>query len=211
MAAVAIPAQSVPVPRIQSVDALRGAIMMLMAIDHIRDYVARSAQQFLPTDLTRTTPAIFLTRWITHFCAPVFMLTAGIGAYFWMIRGHHSKGELSRLLISRGIWLILLEVTILRLILLSQISFTANPVLLIILWAIGLSMIALAGLIYLPMRVLMGISIAIIALHNLLGDVSAERFGRVAWIWDILYQLKFVLADSLEYTDELGESESSMK
>jgi uncharacterized membrane protein len=211
MAASAIPVQSGPAPRIQSVDALRGAIMMLMAIDHIRDFVARSAQQFLPTDLTRTTPAIFLTRWITHFCAPVFMLTAGLGAYFWMTRGHHSKGELSRLLIGRGIWLIVLEVTILRLILLSQISFTANPVLLIILWAIGLSMIALAGLIYLPMRVLMGISIAIIALHNLLGDVSAERFGRVAWIWDILYQLKFVSADSFECTDESGESENSMK
>jgi len=100
MAASAIPAQSVPAPRIQSVDALRGAIMMLMAIDHIRDYLAQSAQQFSPTDLTRTTAAIFFTRWITHFCAPVFMLTAGLGAYFWMTRGHHSKGELSRLLIS---------------------------------------------------------------------------------------------------------------
>lgn len=188
MAASAIPAQSVPAPRIQSVDALRGAIMMLMAIDHIRDYVARSAQQFLPTDLTRTTPAIFLTRWITHFCAPVFMLTAGLGAYFWMTRGHHSKGELSRLLITRGIWLIVLEVTILRLILLSQISYTANPVLLIILWAIGISMIALAGLIYLPMRVIAAVSIAMIALHNLLDPVSAERFGRAAWIWDILHQ-----------------------
>ena len=188
MAASAIPAGSEPAPRIQSVDALRGAIMMLMAIDHIRDFVARSAQQFLPTDLTRTTPAIFFTRWITHFCAPVFMLTAGLGAYLWMTRGHHSKGELSRLLISRGIWLIVLEVTILRLILLSQISFTANPVLLIILWAIGLSMIALAGLIYLPTRVLIGVSIAIIALHNLLENVSAERFGWAAWIWNILYQ-----------------------
>ena len=188
MAASAIPAQSVPVPRIQSVDALRGAIMMLMAIDHIRDYVARSAQQFLPTDLTRTTPAVFFTRWITHFCAPVFMLTAGLGAYFWMTRGHHSKGQLSRLLISRGIWLIVLEVTILRLIFFSQINFTANPVILIILWAIGISMIALAGLIYLPMRVIAVVSIAIIALHNLLDHVSAERFGRAAWIWDILHQ-----------------------
>jgi uncharacterized membrane protein len=188
MAASAIPAQTTRAPRIQSVDALRGAIMMLMAIDHIRDYVARSAQQFLPTDLTRTTPAIFLTRWITHFCAPVFMLTAGLGAYLWMTRGHHSKGELSRLLISRGIWLILLEVTILRLILLSEISFTASPVLLIILWAIGISMIALAGLIYLPMPVMAAVSIAIIALHNLLDQVSAARFGRAAWIWDILHQ-----------------------
>src|SRR5580692_9333607 len=187
MAPSGIPAQSAA-PRIQPVDALRGSIMMLMAIDHIRDYVARSAQQFLPTDLTRTTPAIFLTRWITHFCAPVFMLTAGLGAYLWMTRGHHSKDELSRLLISRGVWLILLGVTILRLILLSQISFTANPVLLIILWAIGISMIALAGLIYLPMRVIAAVSVAIIALHNLLDHVSADRFGRASWIWDIMHQ-----------------------
>jgi uncharacterized membrane protein len=187
MAATAIPAQSVPAPRLHSVDALRGAIMMLMAIDHIRDYVARSAQQFLPTDLTRTTPALFFTRWITHFCAPVFMLTAGLGAYFWMTRGHHSKGDLSRLLISRGIWLIVLEVTIQRLIFFSQISFTVNPVILIILWAI-VSMIGLAGLIYLPIRVIAAVSIAIIALHNLLDQVSAERFGRAAWIWDILHQ-----------------------
>jgi uncharacterized membrane protein len=199
MAVSAIPARAVPAPRIQSVDALRGAIMMLMAIDHIRDYVARSAQQFLPTDLTRTTAAIFLTRWITHFCAPVFMLTAGLGAYLWMTRGHHAKAELSRLLISRGICLIALEVTVLRLIMFSQISFTANPVLLIILWAIGFSMIALAGLIYLPMRVLMSISIAIIALHNLLDDVSAERFGRAAWIWDILYQRGVIAFDGIKF------------
>jgi len=188
MAASAIPVQSAPAPRLQSVDALRGAIMMLMAIDHIRDYVARSAQQFLPTDLTRTTPAIFLTRWVTHFCAPVFVLTAGLGAYFWMTRGHHSKGELSRLLVTRGIWLIVLEVTILRLIFFSQISFTASPVILIILWAIGISMIALAGLIHLQMRVIAAVSIAIIVLHNLLDRFTAAGFGRVAWIWDILHQ-----------------------
>src|ERR1700723_1936915 len=186
MVASAIPVE--PAPRLQSVDALRGAIMMLMAIDHIRDYVASSAMQFLPTDLSRTTAAIFLSRWITHFCAPVFMLTAGLGAFFWMSRGHHSKGELSRFLITRGLWLIFLEITVLRLILLSQISFRANPVLLMILWAIGLSMIALAALIYLPTPLLAGLSIAIIALHNLLDGVSPERFGRAAWLWDILHQ-----------------------
>jgi len=186
MATSAIPAQ--PARRIQSVDALRGAIMMLMAIDHIRDYVARTAMQFLPTNLTRTTAPIFFTRWITHFCAPVFMLTAGLGAFFWMSREHRSKGELSRLLITRGVWLIFLEVTVLRLIVFSQLGFHASPVILLILWAIGLSMIALAGLILLPMRVLAGFSIAIIALHNLLDKVSAERFGRTAWLWDILHQ-----------------------
>ncbi|HTS56108.1 MAG TPA: heparan-alpha-glucosaminide N-acetyltransferase domain-containing protein [Terriglobales bacterium] len=188
MVVLAIPAQSAPAPRIQSVDALRGAIMMLMAIDHIRDYVARSAMQFLPTDLTRTTVAIFLTRWITHFCAPVFMLTAGLGAFFWMSRGRRSKGELSRFLITRGLWLIFLELTVLRLILLSQISVHGSPLILMILWAIGLSMIALAGLIYLPLPLLAGLSIAIISLHNLLDGVSADRFGRAAWLWDILHQ-----------------------
>jgi len=199
MAASAIPAQSVPTPRIQWVDALRGAIMMLMAIDHIRDYLARSAQQFLPTDLTCTTPAIFFTRWITNFCAPVFVLTAGIGAYFWVTREHHSKGELSRLLISRGIWLIVLEATILRLIFFSQISFTENPVILIILWAIGISMIALAGLIYFPMRVIAAVSIAVMALHNLLDPVSAVRFGRAAWIWDILHQQGVFAFDGINF------------
>jgi uncharacterized membrane protein len=186
MAVSTIPAE--PAARIQSVDALRGAIMMLMAIDHIRDYIARSAMQFLPTDLSRTTAAIFFTRWITHFCAPVFILTAGLGAFLWMNRGKHSKSELSRYLITRGAWLIFLEITVLRFILLSQISFRTNPVLLMILWAIGLSMIALAALIYLPMRVLAGFSIAIIALHNLLDGVSAGSFGRAAWLWDILHQ-----------------------
>jgi uncharacterized membrane protein len=74
MAATTISAPSSVAPRVQSVDAMRGAIMMLMAIDHIRDYVSRSAMQFRPTDLTRTATAIFFTRWITHFCAPVFLL-----------------------------------------------------------------------------------------------------------------------------------------
>src|ERR1700691_5108267 len=111
MAATAISAPPLVATRVQSVDGKRGAIMMLMAIDHIRDYVARSAMQFLSTDLTRTTAAIFFTRWITHFCAPVFMLTAALGAFFWMNRGNRSKSELSRFLVTRGLWLILFEIT----------------------------------------------------------------------------------------------------
>jgi|SRR5579862_335126 len=188
MSASAVHPQLAVAPRIQSVDALRGAIMMLMAIDHIRDYLARSAMQFLPTDLTRTTAVIFLTRWITHFCAPVFILTAGLGAYFWMKRGLRSKGELSRFLISRGIWLIVLEITVLRFIMFFQVSFSAGPVILLILWAIGISMMALAGLIYLPLPALTVFSVAMIALHNLVDGISAERFGRAAWLWDILHE-----------------------
>jgi len=174
--------------RIQSVDALRGAIMMLMAVDHIRDFIARSAMQFSPTDLSRATAAIFFTRWITHFCAPVFFLTAGMGAFLWKQRAGHSRPELSRFLITRGIWLILLELTVLRVIMFSQVDYRGGIVILLILWAIGMSMIALAGLIYLPLRVLAAVSIAIVALHNLLDGIAPERFGKAAWMWDILHQ-----------------------
>ena len=178
--------------RIQSVDALRGAIMMLMAIDHIRDFVARSAMEFSPTELSRTTAAIFFTRWITHFCAPVFFLTAGIGAFLWMQRGRHSRPELSRFLITRGLWLIFLELTALRVIMFSQVEYRGSVVLLFILWAIGASMIALAGLIYLPIPALAVVSAAIIALHNLLDGISAKQFGGAAWIWHVLHQPGFI-------------------
>jgi uncharacterized membrane protein len=188
MAAPAIPAPPATAPRLQSIDALRGAIMMLMAIDHIRDYVARSAMEFLPTDLSRTTVAIFFTRWITHFCAPVFILTAGLGAFLWMQRGHRRKTELSFFLVTRGLWLVFLEVTLLRMIMFSQFTYRHYTVILLILWAIGLSMIALAGLVYLPTGVLAAVCICIIALHDSLDRISGERFGRAAWLWDILHQ-----------------------
>src|SRR5262245_43061973 len=77
--------------RIQSVDALRGAIMMLMAIDHTRDFISSAAMSFSPTDLTRTTTVLFFTRWITHFCAPVFAFTAGIGAFLWARQGRTTQ------------------------------------------------------------------------------------------------------------------------
>lgn len=182
------PAPAAGSVRIQSVDALRGAIMILMAIDHIRDYIARSAMLFSPTDLTRTTAAIFFTRWITHFCAPVFILTAGISAYLWMQRGRHTKAELSRFLFTRGLWLIFIELTILRVVMFSEVSYHGNLVILLILWGIGVSMIALAALAHLPIRVLAPLSVAIICLHNLLDPIAADRFGRFAWLWDILHQ-----------------------
>jgi len=173
--------------------------MMLMAIDHIRDFVARSAMQFLPTDLSRTTAAIFFSRWITHFCAPVFFLTAGIGAFLWRQRGDHTKAELSRFLITRGLWLIFLEITVLRVIMFSQVEYRGSIVLLFILWAIGASMIALAGLIYLPVRVLAVVSVTIIVLHNLLDGISAKQFGSAAWIWHILHQPGFIKVDGINF------------
>src|SRR5687767_4372718 len=99
--------------RIQAVDILRGLVMVLMAIDHTRDYIHSGAMAFPPEDLARTTPAIFLTRWITHFCAPTFMFCAGIGAFLRLERGG-TKADLSRFLATRGLWLIVLEFTLVR-------------------------------------------------------------------------------------------------
>src|SRR6202522_3772255 len=92
-----------PSSRIQSIDALRGAIMIIMALDHTRDFFHISATYFSPTDLTRTYPFLFFTRWITHFCAPVFTFTAGLGAFLWLQHGR-TKPQLSTFLLTRGLW-----------------------------------------------------------------------------------------------------------
>src|SRR5579871_3723274 len=173
-------------PRIQSIDALRGLIMIIMALDHVRDFYSREAMVFLPEDLSRTTAALFLTRWVTHICAPVFMFTAGIGAYFYW-QGHgRDKGKLSKFLWTRGLWLILLELTVLRF--LITFSPFQGALLLTILWALGCSMIFLAALVYLPVRALAIVSVLMIALHNLADSLSAAQFGSAAWVWNVLHQ-----------------------
>ncbi|HEY3929886.1 MAG TPA: heparan-alpha-glucosaminide N-acetyltransferase domain-containing protein [Candidatus Koribacter sp.] len=175
-------------PRLQSIDAYRGFIMIIMAIDHVRDYVNREAMLFLPTDLTQTTPALFFTRWITHLCAPGFIFCAGLGAYLWMQRGHHTKPELSRFLLTRGLWLLLCEVALIRPILFFQFGWRGEAVVMLVFWSIGLSMIGLAALVYLPPRVLAALSVAIIALHDLSDSITADKFGHLGWLWIVLHQ-----------------------
>jgi uncharacterized membrane protein len=171
--------------RVDSVDALRGFVMIVMALDHVRDFFHSGAQQFLPDDLTRTTSVLFFTRWITHFCAPVFMFTAGIGAFFWWNRGR-TTGQLTGFLVKRGIWLIFLDQIVVRFALFFGL--TSGPVILNVLWALGWSMIILGLLAHLPIRVLAVVSIATIALHNLLDPVQAAQFGAAAGLWNILHQ-----------------------
>lgn len=170
--------------RIDSVDLLRGLVMIIMALDHTRDFVHSAAMVFPPEDLQRTTPAIFLTRWVTHFCAPVFMFCAGLGAHLQRERGA-TRGELARFLCTRGLWLIVLEITIVRMGFFFEVGF--DPLLLLVFWALGLSMIALAGLVYLPDRAVLAISAALIALHNLFDGIRPDQLGPFGWLWQILH------------------------
>ncbi len=172
--------------RVTSIDAVRGAVMILMALDHVRDFIHRGAMSSSPTDLATTTPALFLTRWVTHLCAPTFMFTAGLAAFLYWQRGK-TRRQLSTFLVTRGLWLIVLELTVMRLAYDFGL-FVPYPVLLLVLWALGLSMVGLAVLVWLPVRVLAVLSLAAIALHNLLDQVDASQFGGAAGAWNLLHQ-----------------------
>ncbi len=158
--------------RIDSIDLLRGIVMVIMMLDHTRDFVHSGALLFDPTNLTKTTTAVFLTRWITHFCAPVFVFLAGTGAYLQLARGK-SKRELSRFLVTRGLWLIVLELTVVQFGFYFHLDYRSLGVLQVI-WVLGVSMIVLAALIHLPLRVIAGFGIVMIALHNLLDGIDVQ-------------------------------------
>jgi uncharacterized membrane protein len=180
--------------RIDSIDLLRGIVMVVMMLDHTRDFVHNAAQQFDPTDLSRTNVALFFTRWITHFCAPVFVFLAGTGAYLQFARGK-SKSDLSRFLVTRGIWLIVLELTLVRLGLTFSVDVRMLGFLQVI-WVIGVSMIVLGALIYLPVKVVGGFGLLMIALHNLLDGFRVTSWrgpgtpvpGLGEKLWILLHQ-----------------------
>jgi uncharacterized membrane protein len=149
--------------RVSAVDLLRGLIMVVMALDHTRDYFHADALVYDPTDLTQSNPALFLTRWVTHFCAPGFLFLSGLSAY--IKRSRSSRRDLSRYLITRGLWLMLLDVVVLK----FGLFFNFDPDyhLLSILWLIGGCMVLLAGLIYLQYWVIVVIAFVIIFGHNI--------------------------------------------
>ena len=180
--------------RLDSIDLLRGIVMVIMMLDHTRDFVHNAVFQFDPSDLSRTNVALFFTRWITHFCAPVFVFLAGTGAYLQLARGK-TKGELSRFLITRGLWLIVLEVTVVRFGILFHPDYRFLGFLQVI-WVIGISMIVLAGLIHLPKIAIAAFGLLMIALHNLMDTTRVVGWGGPgtpvpslsAKIWILLHQ-----------------------
>ncbi|HVV56037.1 MAG TPA: heparan-alpha-glucosaminide N-acetyltransferase domain-containing protein, partial [Mucilaginibacter sp.] len=159
MVALAEPA---PKQRIASIDILRGLVMLIMAIDHIRDFFHYGHPE--PTDLAITTPILFFTRWITHFCAPTFVFLSGISAYLAGTR--RTKSQFSAFLIKRGLWLIAIEVIVIT------FAITLDPLyhvlVLQVIWAIGGSMVLLGLLVWLPMPVIAAIGIILVFGHNIL-------------------------------------------
>lgn len=173
--------------RITSIDLLRGTIMIIMALDHVRDYLYRGSFYYDPVDLTKTSGILFFTRWITHFCAPIFMLLAGTSAY--LIGQRKTKRELSVFLLKRGLWLIFLEMFVVNL------GWNFNPMFpmffFITIWALGLSMIILAGLIHFPIKFILSISLLFIFGHNLLDNVHFDGRGFWSFGWALLHEQRF--------------------
>lgn len=182
----AVQAVTVKRVRIESVDLVRGAVMVLMALDHVRDFLGAPGAN--PTDVATTTVPLFFTRWITHICAPTFLLLTGTGAYLSLRR--KTKRELSRFLWTRGLWLIFVELVLMRC-LAFQFNFDFRMTMLFILWALGWAMIALSVLLYLPDWAIVSIGVVMIAAHNLLDGISSQNP-----LWIILHQPGFLLNTS---------------
>jgi uncharacterized membrane protein len=176
-----VPAKQ-PVARLVSIDLLRGLVMVLMVLDHVRDFFSNAP--FDPTDLRQTTAAYFLTRWVTHFCAPVFLLLAGTGAYLQTARGR-TRPELSRFLLTRGLWLVVLELTFVHFGWTFQVLHT--QFIGAVIWVIGWCMVVLAGLIYLPVGTVTLIGVSMILLHNLTDGIPAAKFGPLKILWAVLH------------------------
>jgi len=170
--------------RLASIDLLRGLVMILMALDHTRDFFSGSG--FNPRDVAE--PVLFLTRWITHFCAPAFVFLAGVSAFLYG-DGRHTTGELSRYLFTRGFWLVAIEFTLVRLC--WTFSFQFNHLVVQVIAAIGASMIALSALVFLPRWATATAGFIIIIGHNMLDGIKAEQFGAAAPIWGLLHQPGF--------------------
>ncbi len=169
--------------RIVALDVLRGAIMLIMALDHVREYLTNA--RFDVTDLSRTTPALFLTRWITHFCAPNFVFFAGAAAFLHGVR-IDSRPALSRYLLTRGLWLVFLEVTVVRLGWLFNIDYRIT--IFQVIWVIGVSMVVLSGLVLLPRWAVLVFALAMIAGHDFFNEIKAKDLASWGNFWRLLHE-----------------------
>jgi uncharacterized membrane protein len=178
--------------RFEAIDLLRGAVMVLMALDHTRDFFSNAHVN--PTDPAQTTTALFFTRWVTHFCAPVFVFLAGTGAFLYGSRGK-TRPQLAWFLVSRGLWLVVLEFTLVR----FGWSFRLQTSVLIgqVIWAIGGAMILLAGLVFLPAGVVAGLGLLLVAGHNALDYLPADGWRSLPGVVGLLRTGRVQLGEGL--------------
>ncbi len=180
------PAVLRPASRLESIDLLRGLLMLLMALDHTRDFFSSATVN--PTDPLASWPALFFTRWITHLCTPGFIALAGTSVYLQRQRGK-TRPQLMKLLVTRGCWLLLLEVTVISF---GWLFIFPAPFLQVI-WAIGVAMIVLGFLQWLPVAVVGAIGASIVLFHNLLDPIQAESLGHAADLWKLLHEQGMLL------------------
>ena len=170
--------------RLESIDLLRGLVMVIMALDHVRDYFHANAFIAEPTDLSQTSTLLFLTRWITHLCAPIFVFLAGTSAFLYGVR--RSKAELAFFLLTRGMWLVVAELFIVT------FEWTFNPTYPIftlqVIWAIGAGMICLSALIHLNRPAVLLLGIVLVTGHNLLDSVHVPGSGVGSFLWALLHE-----------------------
>jgi uncharacterized membrane protein len=186
-------------PRLDSVDMLRGLVMVVMALDHVRDFFGDVS--FDALDLTRTSVPLYFTRWISHFCAPTFVFLTGVGAYLYGARGR-TTGQISWYLFSRGLWLVVVEFVILTPMWMGPRLIDQNHSYVLfgqVFWAIGTSMVVLSALVWLPRGALVLFALVVIEGHNALDVFRPIDFGRLDWLWQILHVQAF-----LRLTDHLA-------
>jgi uncharacterized membrane protein len=169
-------------PRLESIDLMRGIVIVLMALDHTKDYFGGSP--FDPLDADVTNLPAYLTRWLTHFCAPTFCFLMGTGAY--LAGRQKSKSARSRFLLGRGLWLVLLDLTVIKFAL--QLDFSLNLTIGLVLWSLGWSLVFLSVLVFLPSRTVGAIGVIMIVTHNLFDGVTPETLGPLGPLWVILHQ-----------------------
>lgn len=178
--------------RIESIDVLRGVVMVIMALDHVRDYFHYGSFFNDPTNLETTTPLLFFTRFITHYCAPVFVFLAGTSAFLYGSK--KSKTDLFKFLFTRGLWLVFLELIVNNLIWTFDLGYSF-PIIQVI-WAIGMSMIVLSLLIFLPIKIILAFGLILIVGHNALDGIVMEGQSFQSIVWYILHQQQMLVYGS---------------
>lgn len=168
--------------RVVVVDLLRGLAIVLMALDHVREFL--QADQVDPLDLNHTTAPLFFTRWVTHFCPSLFLLLAGT-AIALSLEGRRTRAQQAQFLLARGLWLVLLELTVVHIG--WQFNFHFQSALGQVIWAIGWSMVCMSILIFLPWRLTTAFGLLLICVHNAFDGVSAEQLGLPTWLWTFLH------------------------